>query len=79
MQGTIAPKQKINGLVEEEIEIGEEAQKTIQGVTCEHNLTMQPLLGNLILTNYKIVFKAAEYQLNSITQKTISFMGKSRI
>ena len=36
--GQIAPKQKIGGLTEEEVEIGEEAQKTVQGVTCEHNL-----------------------------------------
>ena len=61
MVGDIAPKQKIGGLTEEEVEIGEEAQKTVQGVTCEHNLkNVQPLLGNFILTNFKIVFKPSD-------------------
>ena len=59
--GEAVPKENIAGLVDDEIEIGEETQKTVSGVTVECNLKdLQPLLGNFILTNFKIVFKPTD-------------------
>ena len=68
---SIVPKQKINGLADEEVEVGEQLQKTIKDITCEHNLpNLLPVHGNVLLTNYKLVFKPSDFQLDTFVQAT---------
>ena len=42
--GCLVPKQHIQGLKEQEVEIGEEKYRIVNNITCEHNLRYVPYL-----------------------------------
>ena len=66
--------------MDDEVEVGEQVQKTIKDITCEHNLpNLQSIHGNVILTNYKLVFKPSDFQLDTLSQKTLDLLGKSQV
>lgn len=55
-------KKKIPGLKEDEIEYGELPMMQVRKVKCEstHN-KFEPLDGDLIMTNYKVIFKPYDF------------------
>ena len=78
--GPIVQKQHIQGLLEHEVEIGEEKYRIVTNVTCEHNLRSAPSLqGTIIVTNFKIIFKPNEQQPQAKTDPALSNVGKSRV
>ena len=78
--GCLVPKQHIQGLLEHEVEIGEEKYRIVNNVTCEHNLrSVPPLQGVFILTNFKVIFKPAEQQPNVTVDSQLQLVGKSRV
>ena len=78
--GSLVTKQHIQGLQEQEVEIGEEKYRIVNNVTCEHNLRHVPsLTGTVIVTNFKIIFKPNEQQPAILNDSVLNLVGKSRV
>lgn len=74
------PKQHIQGLQDQEVEIGEEKYRIVNNVTCEHNLRSVPsLVGSVIVTNFKVIFKPNDQQPNILSDSQLQLVGKSRV
>lgn len=68
-------KAQIEQLQDWELEWGEEKISQLYSIKCEHNLPGVPneLLGCLIITNFKIVFKPLEAQLSQDEIRILTF------
>ena len=79
--GMLVTKKHIPGLLQDcEVEIGEVKHRIVHNVSCEHNLRNIPtLIGTLIVTNFKVMFKPNETQPNVKNDAKLKFVGHTRV